>query len=42
MSSTYQTLQHLLNSQQGVGVLFHTYIQVAEVDTEIVSLHLSS
>ena len=34
MSSTYQTLQCLLHLQQGVGVLFCTGIQMAEVNTE--------
>ena len=35
MSSTYQTLQCLLNSWQGIGVLFSMHIQVAEVNTEL-------
>ena len=34
MSSTYQTLQCLLNPWQGVGVLSHMGVQVAEVDAE--------
>ena len=34
MPSTYQTLQCLLYSAQGVGVLFRASIQVAKVDAE--------
>ena len=34
MSSTYQTLQHLLNPQQGVGVLPYVGIKMAEVNAE--------
>ena len=35
MSSTYHTLQSLLYSGQGLGVLFHVSIKVAEVDAEL-------
>ena len=35
MSSTYQALKSLLYSGQGVGVLFHVGIKVAEVDAEL-------
>ena len=34
MSSTYQTLKHLLYSRQRVGVLFHVSIQAAKVIAE--------
>ena len=34
MPSTYQTLQCLLYSGQGVGVLFHVSIQAAKVNAE--------
>ena len=34
MSCTYQTLQCLLYSGQGVGVLFHACIKMVEVDAE--------
>ena len=34
MPCIYQTLQHLLNSWQGVGVHLCMHIQVAEVNTE--------
>ena len=35
MSSTYQALQSLLYSGQGVGVLFHASIKVVEVNAEL-------
>ena len=35
MSSTYKTLQHLLDLWQGVGVHFHMCIQAAKVNTEL-------
>ena len=35
MSSTYQTLQCLLHSRLGVGVLFHACIQMAEVNAKL-------
>ena len=34
MPSTYQTLQCLLYSRQGVGVLFHVSVQREKVDAE--------
>ena len=34
MSSSYQTLQPLLNSCEGVGVLLHMCVQAVEVNTE--------
>ena len=35
MSSTYQTLQSHLYSEQGVGVLFHVCIKAVEVNAEL-------
>ena len=35
MSSTYQTLQHPLNPQQGIGVLPCMGVKMAEVNTEV-------
>ena len=34
MSSTYQALQHLLNSWQRVGISLHVGIEMPEVDAE--------
>ena len=35
MPSTYQTLQSLLYSRKGIGVLFHASVKVVEVNAEL-------